>query len=151
MTRDDPADGEQSRGTHSAHHTRINVRFFIEAERVPVLDRYVEPSDEYHAVLVTLAKSDALVRASANAVSLPFASAGALLASQATLSREHEIRLVARDQHRMLLVAVGADGARAKESAREHARLAKLDLDHVLESEHALERLPGAPLLRGVV
>ncbi len=103
-------------------------------------------------MLVTLAKSDALARAIANAVALPFASAGALLASQATLSREHEILVVAQHQHRMLLEAVGAGhGARAEEIAREHARLAKLNLELVLESEHALERLPGAPLLRGVV
>ncbi len=124
----------------------------VVAERGPALERYVELNDEYHAVLVTLAKSDALARAIANAVALPFASAGALLASQATLRREHEILLVAQHQHRMLLEAVGAGhGTRAEEIAREHARLAKLNLDLVLESEHALERLPGAPLLRGVV
>ena len=124
----------------------------VVAERGPALERYVELNDEYHAILVTLAKSDALARAIGNAVALPFASAGALLASQATLSREHEILVVAQHQHRMLLEAVGAGhGARAEEIAREHARLAKLNLDLVLESEHALERLPGAPLLRGVV
>ena len=124
----------------------------VVAERGPALERYVELNDEYHAVLVTLAKSDALARAIGNAVTLPFASAGALLASQATLSREHELLVVAQHQHRMLLEAVGAGhGARAEEIAREHARLAKLNLDLVLENEHALERLPGAPLLRGVV
>ena len=124
----------------------------VVAERGPALERYVELNDEYHAMLVTLAKSDALARAIGNAVALPFASAGALLASQATLSREHEILVVAQHQHRMLTEAVGAGhGARAEEIAREHARLAKLNLDLVLESEHALERLPGAPLLRGVV
>ena len=124
----------------------------VVAERGPALERYVELNDEYHAVLVTLAKSDALARAIGNVVTLPFASAGALLASQATLSREHEILVVAQHQHRMLLEAVGAGhGARAEEIAREHARLAMLNLELVLESEHALERLPGAPLLRGVV
>ena len=52
----------------------------------------------------------------------------------------------------MLLESVRAGhGARAEEIAREHARLAKLNLELVLESERALERLPGAPLLRGVV
>ena len=124
----------------------------VVAERGPALERYVELNDEYHAMLVTLSKSDALARAIGNAVALPFASPGALLASQATLSREHELLVVAQHQHRMLLEAVGAGhGARAEEIAREHARLAKLNLDLVLDSEHALERLPGAPLLRGVV
>lgn len=121
-------------------------------EQAPGLERYVELNDEYHRLLVVLAKSDALARAIANAVAVPFASPGALLASQATLSREHELLVVAQHQHRMLLEAVGAGhGARAEEIAREHARLALLNLELVLESEPALERLPGAPLLRRAV
>ena len=124
----------------------------VVGRRSPTLELYVELNDEYHGALVTLAKSDALARAIANAVALPFASPGALLASQATLTREHEILLVAQHQHRMLLEAVRAGhGARAEDIAREHARLAKLNLELVLESEPALERLVGAPLLRRVV
>lgn len=42
-------------------------------------------------------------------------------------------------------------GTRAEDIAREHARLAKLNLALVLESESALERVLGAPLLRRVV
>ena len=42
-------------------------------------------------------------------------------------------------------------GARAEEIAREHARLAMLNLELVLGSEPALDRLPGAPLLRRAV
>ena len=104
----------------------------------PLLERFVE-----------LAKSDALTRAIANVVALPFASPGALLASQAALTREHEVFVVAQHQHRAMLEAVGAGhGARAEEIAREHARLAMLNLELVLASEPALERLPGAPLLR---
>jgi GntR family transcriptional regulator of vanillate catabolism len=124
----------------------------VVAGRAPALERYVELNDEFHAVLVALAKSDALARAIANAVALPFASPGALVASQATLTREHEILLVAQHQHRMLVDAIRAGhGARAEEIAREHARLAKLNLDLVLENHAALERLPGAPLLRRAV
>jgi GntR family transcriptional regulator of vanillate catabolism len=124
----------------------------VVAEPAPVLERFVELNDAYHRALVVLAKSDAVARAIANAVALPFASPSALLASQATLTREREVLVVAQHQHRMLLEAVGAGhGARAEDIAREHARLAKLNLELVLESEPALERLPGAPLLRRVV
>ena len=115
----------------------------------PLLERFVELNDEFHRVLVELAKSDPLTRAIANVVALPFASPGALLASQAALTREHEVFVVAQHQHRAMLEAVGAGhGARAEEIAREHARLAMLNLELVLASEPALERLPGAPLLR---
>ena len=124
----------------------------VVGRRTPVLERFVELNDEYHRGLVALAKSDTVVRAIANVVALPFASPGALLASQATLTREREILVVAQHQHRMLLEAVRArHGTRAEDIAREHARLAKLNLALVLESEPALERLLGAPLLRRVV
>ena len=117
--------------------------------RSPVLERFVELNDEYHRALVELAKSDAITRAIANVVALPFASPGALLASQAALTREQEILVVAQHQHRAMLEAVRAGhGARAEEIAREHARLAMLNLELVLASEPALDRLPGAPLLR---
>ena len=124
----------------------------VVAARSPSLERFVELNDEFHALLIALAKSDALARAVANAVALPFASPGALVASQATLTREQEILVVAQHQHRMLVDAVRAGhGSRAEEIAREHARLAKLNLDLVIESHAALQRLPGAPLLRPAV
>ena len=117
--------------------------------RIPVLERFVELNDEYHRELVHLAKSDAITRAIANVVALPFASPGALVASQAALAREQEVLVVAQHQHRAMLDAVRAGhGARAEEIAREHARLAMLNLELVLGSEPALERLPGAPLMR---
>jgi len=124
----------------------------VVGKRSPVLARFVELNDDYHRALVDLAKSDTLTRAIANVVALPFASPGALLASQAALTREQEVLVVAQHQHRAMLEAVRArHGARAEEIAREHARLAMLNLELVLESEPALERLPGAPLLRRVV
>ena len=124
----------------------------VVGERAPVLEQFVELNDEYHGALVALAKSDAITRAIANVVALPFASPGALIASQAALEREQEILVVAQHQHRAMLEAVRAGhGARAEEIAREHARLAMLNLELVLDSEPALERLPGAPLMRRAV
>ena len=124
----------------------------VVGKRAPVLERFVELNDEYHRALVGLAKSDAVGRAIANVVALPFASPGALLASQAALAREQEVLVVAQHQHRAMLEAVRAGhGARAEEIAREHARLAMLNLELVLRSENALERLPGAPLVRHAV
>ena len=118
----------------------------------PILERFVELNDDYHRELVDLAKSDAITRAIANVVALPFASPGALLASQAALAREQEVLVVAQHQHRTMLEAVrSGHGGRAEEIAREHARLAMLNLELVLGSEPALERLPGAPLLRRAV
>ena len=116
------------------------------------LVRYVELNDLFHGALVELAKSDTVARAIANVVVLPFASPGALVSSQALLPRTREILVVAQHQHRVLIDAIRAGhGTRAEEIGREHARLAQLNLDLVLEDRAALAHLPGAPLLRRVV
>ena len=116
------------------------------------LVRYVELNDAYHVELVALAKSATLERAIANVLVLPFASPGALLLSHAWLPRSREILVVAQYQHRALIEAIGdRQGARAEEIAREHARLARLNLDLVLADHSALARIPGAPLLRRAV
>lgn len=113
---------------------------------------YVELNDAYHAALVDLAKSETLRRAIANVVALPFAGPGALLISQAALAGSREILMVAQHQHRVLLDAIRAGhGTRAEEVAREHARMALLNLEVVLKDHGALAHLPGAPLLREAV
>jgi GntR family transcriptional regulator, vanillate catabolism transcriptional regulator len=113
---------------------------------------YVELNDAYHEALVDLAKSDTLRRAIANVVALPFAGPGALLLSQAALAGSREILVVAQHQHRVLLDAIRAGhGTRAEEVAREHARMALLNLEVVLKDHGALAQLPGAPLLRAAV
>lgn len=114
--------------------------------------RYVKLNDIFHQALIDLAKSDTLARAIAHAVVLPFASPSALLSSQAVLPRSREILVVAQHQHRVLIGAIRErHGTRAEEIAREHARLAKLNLELVLENHEALAQLHGAPLLRRVV
>jgi GntR family transcriptional regulator of vanillate catabolism len=83
---------------------------------------------------------------------LPFAAPGALLASQAMLPRSREILVIAQHQHRVLIDAIrDGHGTRAEEIGREHARLAQLNLELVLEDHSALAALQGAPLLRRVV
>jgi GntR family transcriptional regulator of vanillate catabolism len=116
------------------------------------LVRYVELNDLYHTELVSLAHSPTLARAVAGVVVLPFAAPGALLASQALLPRSREILVVAQHQHRVLIDAIrDGHGSRAEEIGREHARLAQLNLELVLEDHSALAALEGAPLLRRVV
>lgn len=54
-------------------------------------------------------------------------------------------------QHRVLIDAIRAGhGTRAEEIAREHARLAQLNLDLVLSDQAALAEIREAPLLRRV-
>jgi GntR family transcriptional regulator of vanillate catabolism len=110
--------------------------------------RYVELNERFHAEVVELAQSPPVARAIANVVALPFASPSAFLSSQAVLPRSREILVVAQHHHRSLLEAIrDGHGTRAEEIAREHARLARLNLELALANHDALARMPGAPLL----
>ncbi|HET7566909.1 MAG TPA: GntR family transcriptional regulator [Gaiellaceae bacterium] len=129
------------------------------AELDPVVDRtgpealvrFVALNERFHEALVALAKSPVVARSIANVVALPFASPNALLSSHALLPRSHEILVVAQHQHRALLEAIAdGHGTRAEEIAREHARLARRNLDLVLADRDALAAVRGAPLLRSV-
>ena len=109
---------------------------------------YVELNDAFHGTLVGLAKSPTLARAITANAALPFAAPGALLSSHASLRRSREILIVAQHQHRVLVDALRArQGTRAEQIAREHARLAQLNLELVLEDQVALARF-GSPMLR---
>jgi GntR family transcriptional regulator, vanillate catabolism transcriptional regulator len=134
--------------------TRICARLdhVVEALTPELLVPYVELNDEYHRELVELARSATLTRAIANVAALPFASPSAFLSSQAVLPRAQEILVVAQHHHRVLLDAIRTgSGARAEGIAREHAHLAQLTLDLVLDDHDALAGTAGGPLLRSVV
>jgi GntR family transcriptional regulator of vanillate catabolism len=80
---------------------------------------------------------------------MPFASPNAFVLQRATGPRARDVLVVAQDQHRCLLEAIRRrEGARAEAIAREHARIAQHNLGEVLQSQHALSRMPGGGLLR---
>jgi GntR family transcriptional regulator, vanillate catabolism transcriptional regulator len=67
----------------------------------------------------------------------------------AALPESWEIFLVAQHQHHALVDAIGRrEGARAEAIAREHARIARRNLDVALENRDLLDRVPGSTLLR---
>jgi GntR family transcriptional regulator of vanillate catabolism len=110
---------------------------------------YVELNEEFHAQLVTLAKSDPVARAIGRVLAFPFASPAALVPSLVLLPQWRESLVVAQHQHRSLLEAIEAGhGTRAEQVAREHARLSRRNLDLVLERQEILDSVPGALLLR---
>lgn len=110
---------------------------------------YVSANEEFHAALQTLAASPMLDRALAQATALPFASASAFVLAQAELSTHHRVLVIAQDQHRCILDAIThREGGRAEALAREHARLARRNLDAALSNRAAMEAVPGSALIR---
>jgi GntR family transcriptional regulator of vanillate catabolism len=120
-------------------------------DHTAALVRFVAANESFHDGLVALAKSPVLAHSIANVLALPFASPNALLSSHAVLPRSREILVVAQHQHHALLEAIAdGHGTRAEEIAREHARLARGNLELVLDDHDALAALRGGPLLRSV-
>jgi GntR family transcriptional regulator, vanillate catabolism transcriptional regulator len=111
--------------------------------------RYVALNERFHGRLVELADSDVVSRALEGVVALPFASASAgLVAIQAQLRESREILVIAHSQHAGLIDAIAAgEGTRAEALAREHARMARLNLDVVLRHRDMLDQTPGGPLV----
>jgi GntR family transcriptional regulator of vanillate catabolism len=112
-------------------------------------ERYVELNERFHTLLLGLARSRALDTACAGVLALPFASPSAFVHVHAGLLESHRGLYIAQAQHRAILEAIELrEGARAEALAREHARLARGNLDTALGTPQGLERLPGAGLIK---
>ena len=110
---------------------------------------YVELNERFHAAIVELADSQVLARQIERAVSLPFASASAFVMVQAALPEAQIMFTIAQDQHRCLLQAIEArEGARAESLMREHARLARRNLELALGNQRMRLMVPGSGLIR---
>ena len=111
--------------------------------------RYVDLNERFHDLLIKAAQSPVLERALEGIISLPFASPSAFVLAQAELPESREVLLVAQNHHRGLLEAIERrEGARAEALGREHARLARRNLDIVLGHREVLDRMPGASLIQ---
>jgi GntR family transcriptional regulator, vanillate catabolism transcriptional regulator len=116
---------------------------------IEALMDYVDVNQEFHDGFRDLAKSAQLNRALEHVLALPFAPPSALLRVHAALPEAWEIFLVAQHQHLALVDAISRrEGARAEAIAREHARIARRNLDIAMENRHLLEQVPGSTLLR---
>jgi GntR family transcriptional regulator of vanillate catabolism len=111
-------------------------------------ERYVGLNERFHALLHDAARSPLLVRALEHAISLPFAGPSAFVLAEAELPESREVLVVAQSHHRALVDAIERrEGARAESIGREHARLARVNLDIVLRHREVLDRMPGASLI----
>jgi GntR family transcriptional regulator of vanillate catabolism len=131
---------------------RVNDEIGAVVHAAPSFDsfvRYMRLNERFHARLVELAASPLVARALDAVVALPFASpSAALVAVQAELPESREILVIAHSQHRALLDAIEAgEGTRAEAVGREHARLARLNLDVVLRHREVAAQAPGASLV----
>ena len=112
-------------------------------------DAYVAANAQFHERLALLSQSPVITREVERVMRLPLASPSAFLQEQALIRDFQTSLLRAQQQHKAIISAIRArEGARAESLAREHARLARENLEHVMSSDRKLAaRLPGLALV----
>ncbi len=115
---------------------------------VEAFRKYIDLNEKFHAALLDLSHSRMLRRSVEQACSLPFASPGAFLERQFVSSDLHELFLVSADQHCLIVEAIASrEGLRAEMLTREHARVARRNLEDALRNREPLLNLAGARLV----
>ena len=109
---------------------------------------YIELNARFHSGLIDLAHSPMLRRAIQQACSLPFASPSAFLKRQYVSSDLWELFLISADQHCGIVDAIGnRDAMRAEILTREHARMARRNLEDALRNSELPPDMAGTKLI----
>jgi GntR family transcriptional regulator of vanillate catabolism len=104
-------------------------------------ERYEALNGKFHRLLWDLPGSEVLRREVERMTSLPFASPNAFVNTESNAPAFYRTLVVAQAQHKAIVAAIELrEGARAEALAREHARLARQNLDFVLEEQPDLRR-----------
>ena len=110
---------------------------------------YAEMNRAFHACLAGLAGSSIFQREIERASRMPFASPSAFLDARLGGMEFRESLVGAQQQHRDIVDAIERrEGARAEHIAREHARLARKNLQYVMTHDRSLmTKVPGLSLV----
>jgi GntR family transcriptional regulator of vanillate catabolism len=115
---------------------------------IETFNQYINLNAQFHAALLDLSRSRMLRRAIQQACSLPFASPSAFLRRQYISSDLRELFLIAADQHCGIVDAIASrEAMRAEILTREHARVARRNLEDALRNAELPVDLAGAKLL----
>ena len=113
------------------------------------LAHYITLNEQFHSLLIDLARSAVLRRAVDRAVALPFASPNAFILGHARGKEGREVVTISQMHHRAIVDAIAnREPTRAEALAREHSRLARTSLEMVLRDKKLFTQVPGASLIR---
>ena len=115
-------------------------------------ERYAELNEAFHETIAGVSGSNVLERELRRVFRLPLASPNSFLQNQTNVPFIRKSLFVAQSQHKAMIAAIRArEGNRAESIAREHARLARQNLDFVLrERNNNTQQFPGLSLVRVV-
>ncbi len=113
------------------------------------LEQFMELNGKFHAEILRLSDCRMLQRATDHVCSLPFASPSAFVRRQYLAPESWELFHIAIDQHQGILDAiVNREAARAETLAREHARVARRNLESALKNGEIAKFVPGMKLIK---
>jgi GntR family transcriptional regulator, vanillate catabolism transcriptional regulator len=99
------------------------------------LEAYSALNSQFHRLVSLLAGSDVIAREIDRVTRLPFAAPSAFVADNGGLEALGRSLIPAQEQHRALVEAIAArEGARAEAIAREHARLARRNVEYLFHA-----------------
>lgn len=111
---------------------------------------YMAGNGEFHDMLYGLAGSETIRRELDRVTRLAFAGPNVFLTAQSEMPEVRASLVVAQAQHRAIINAIEMrEGARAEWVAREHARLARNNLDVMIEDRKLMTKVPGLSLVSG--
>lgn len=144
---------ERLQSLHDLEPLRESSREIVSLVRprnltMDAFSRYIELNAQFHRGLVDLSRSRMLRRAVEQACSLPFASASAFLNRQHVSPELKELFVISADQHVQIVDAIAdREGMRAEFLTREHARVARRNLDDALKNRESVQHLAAASLI----
>jgi len=116
---------------------------------IEYLEQYMELNGKFHAEILRLAECRMLERAMEHVCSLPFASPSAFVRRQYLAPESWDLFRIAIDQHQDILEAItNREASRAETLAREHARVARRNLESALKNGEIAKFVPGMKLIK---
>jgi len=113
------------------------------------LEQYMDLNAKFHAEILRLASCRMLERAMEHVCSLPFASPSAFVRRQYLAPESWELFHIAIDQHQGIMDAItNREAARAETLAREHARVARRNLETAVKNGEIAKFVPGMKLIK---
>lgn len=109
---------------------------------------YIDLNAKFHSAMLDLSRSRILRRAVKQVCSLPFASPSAFLLKQHASAGSKDLFMIALDHHHSIIDAIAnREGTRAETLAREHARLARRNLNAALGDQELWKTVRGSKLI----
>jgi GntR family transcriptional regulator of vanillate catabolism len=113
------------------------------------LEQYIDLNAKFHAEILRLSQCRMLHRAMDHISSLPFASPSAFVRRQYIAPESWELFHIAIDQHGGIVDAVlSREATRAETLSREHARVARRNLESALKNGEIAKFVPGMKLIQ---